>query len=117
MDIVARTDSESRARASGGSTFEYSPFLIASAPADWRTGNRQRPLVLSDSDSATVGQVMANVLSWVSTGRVAALGAAQLSTPFTAPEGGMAPQVVKQRQSTSAWRERLTERATLPRTS
>jgi hypothetical protein len=96
MDIVARTDSESGARVFGGSTFAYSPFLIASTPTNWRTGNPQRPLVISDSDAAAVGQVVANVLSWASTGRVAAVGAAQLSTPFTAPEGGMAKQVIEQ---------------------
>ena len=96
MDIVARTDAESGARVFGGSTFAYSPFLIGSAPDNWRWGNPQQPLVISDEDAAVVGQVVANVLSWAQTGRVAPLGAEQLSTPYVAPAGGLAPQVVEQ---------------------
>ena len=96
MDIVARTDAESGARVFGGSTFAYSPFLIASVPTNWRFGNPQRPLVISDSDAMAVGQVVANVLSWAKTGNVAELGAEQLSTPFIAPRGGVTPQVVEQ---------------------
>jgi hypothetical protein len=96
MDIVARTDADSGARVFGGSTFAYSPFLIGSAPDNWRWGNPQQPLVISDEDAAVVGQVVANVLSWAQTGHVAAVGAEQLSTPYVAPAGGLAPQVVEQ---------------------
>ena len=96
MDIVAHTDVESGARVFGGSTFAYSPFLIASVPTNWRVGVPQRPLEVSDIDAEAVGQVVANVLSWTSTGEVDPLGAATVTAPFVAPVGGIVAQEIEQ---------------------
>ena len=95
MDIVAHTRPESGARVFGGSTFAYSPFLIASVPTNWHVGNPQRPLQVSDVDAEAVGQVVANVLSWASTGEVDPLGAAMVTAPFLVPAGGMVPQAIE----------------------
>ena len=100
MDIVARTDAASGARVFGGSTFAYSCFLIASCPTNWRTGNPQVPLVVSSGDAAAVGQTVARILSWASTGDEsggAALRQVQPpSTEFISPRDGVPPQVVEQ---------------------
>jgi hypothetical protein len=99
MDIVARTDA-SGARVFGGSTFAYSCFLIASCPVNWLVGSPQRPLVVSDEDAVAVGKVVANVLSWASTGEVAGdVGALRVaptpSTEFVSPKGGLARLTVE----------------------
>ena len=96
MDIVARTNA-SGARVFGGSTFAYSCFLIASCPVNWNVGSPQRPLVVSDSDAVAVGQVVAKVLSWASTGdEGAGLRLAPPSAELLAPSGGVPPQVIEE---------------------
>jgi hypothetical protein len=100
MDIVARTDA-SGARVFGGSTFAYSCFLIASCPVNWLVGSPQRPLVVSDEDAVAVSKVVANVLSWASTGEVAGdVGALRVApTPtaeFVSPKGGLARLTVEE---------------------
>jgi hypothetical protein len=84
----------------GGSTFAYSCFLIASCPVNWLVGSPQRPLVVSDEDAVAVGKVVANVLSWASTGEVAGdVGALRVaptpSTEFVSPKGGLARLTVE----------------------
>ena len=95
MDIVARTHA-SGARVFGGSTFAYSCFLIASCPVNWRAGNPQQPLVVTTDDAVALGQVVARILSWASTGNTGAFRVAPPSTEHITPVGGMAPQVIEE---------------------
>ncbi len=95
MEVVARTDA-SGARVFGGSTFAYSCFLIASCPTNWPAGKLQQPLVVSDEDAVAVGQMVARVLSWASTGDTGALRVAPPSAELISPKGGVAPQVVEE---------------------
>ena len=95
MEIVSRTDA-SGARVFGGSSFAYSCFLIASCPTNWFVGTPQQPLVVSESDSLAVGQMVARVLSWASTGDAGALRVAPPSAENISPERGVPPQRVEE---------------------
>jgi hypothetical protein len=95
MEIVARTNA-SGARVFGGSTFAYSCFLIASCPTNWLVGKPQQPLIVSDSDAAAVGQMVATVLSWATSGEAAALRLAPPSADHISPKAGVVPQVVEE---------------------
>jgi hypothetical protein len=95
MEIVSRTDA-SGARVFGGSSFAYSCFLIASCPTNWFVGTPQQPLVVSESDSLAVGQMVARVLLWASTGDAGVLRVAPPSAEHISPERGVTPQRVEE---------------------